>query len=318
MRLRAFIFAVGFFAFGVAVAPLAIAADPVPSFQPLTGAGIHNLFSLGAGIYSGSAPEGKEGFETLKKLGIKTIISVDGSKPEVELAHQYGFRYVHIPIGYDGVYETNAIRLVKAAETVPGPIFVHCHHGMHRGPAGAAVICKGIEGWDDQTALAWLKAAGTATNYTGLFQTVKQFQPPTKAVLDSVSTNFPEKVEVSALVDAMVAIDERWDHLKEIKQAGYKSPASHPDLVPVNESAVLHELFRELVRSGEPQKRGEPFAERMKTVAQTVADFSRQMERVQNQPGAEAFAQLDKTYQAVTDSCASCHKAYRNPLKSKP
>ena len=29
--------------------------------------------------------------------------------------------------------------LARAARTLPGPIFVHCHHGMHRGPAAAAV-----------------------------------------------------------------------------------------------------------------------------------------------------------------------------------
>lgn len=45
-------------------------------------AGLHNVVLFHEGFYSGSAPEGDEGFNTLASIGIKTIISVDGAIPE--------------------------------------------------------------------------------------------------------------------------------------------------------------------------------------------------------------------------------------------
>src|SRR5262249_601182 len=59
--------------------------------------GLHNVFRLTERLYSGSSPEGEEGFLSLQRLGIKTIISVDGARPEVERARKLGLRYVHLP-----------------------------------------------------------------------------------------------------------------------------------------------------------------------------------------------------------------------------
>src|SRR5438046_447036 len=68
---------------------------PKASAEPAVGekveaAGLHNVFRISEKLYSGSSPEGEEGFQYLQKLGVKTIISVDGAKPEVETARKYG------------------------------------------------------------------------------------------------------------------------------------------------------------------------------------------------------------------------------------
>src|SRR5215475_14398645 len=65
--------------------------------------GLHNVYRLTEKLLSGSSPEGDEGFASLQRLGVKTIISVDGMRPDLERAHRFGMRYVHLPIGYDGV-----------------------------------------------------------------------------------------------------------------------------------------------------------------------------------------------------------------------
>jgi hypothetical protein len=41
-------------------------------------AGLHNVFRITPNLYSGSGPEGDEAFAALQKLGIKTVLSVDG------------------------------------------------------------------------------------------------------------------------------------------------------------------------------------------------------------------------------------------------
>src|SRR3712207_7739670 len=58
-----------------------------------------------------------------------TVISVDGARPDVELARKYGLRYVHLPIGYDDVTENEGRAIAKAITELPGPFYIHCHHG---------------------------------------------------------------------------------------------------------------------------------------------------------------------------------------------
>jgi protein tyrosine phosphatase (PTP) superfamily phosphohydrolase (DUF442 family) len=281
--------------------------NTAPAVHPLQAKGIENFFQLSDRIYSGSAPEGTNAFGELQKLGIKTIITVDGTKPDVETARQFGMRYVHLPIGYDGVPTNQAFRLVKAAETLPDPIFVHCHHGFHRGPAGAAVICMATESWTAAQANAWLKLAGTATNYSGLYKSVEQFHPPSREVLKSLPADLPEKSEISPLAETMIQIDDRFDHLKLVKQAGYQTPASHPDLDPTHEALLLNELIKELIRSPLPTKHGQDFQSKLNDLEAA----SSAMHLVLNDRPLD-LTKADAAFQRINGSCAACHKAHRN------
>jgi hypothetical protein len=74
-------------------------------------------------VISGGLPEGDEAFAELKDLGIKTVISVDGAKPDVATSKKYGMRYVHLPHGYDGVPEQRGKELAKPVRDLPGPIY---------------------------------------------------------------------------------------------------------------------------------------------------------------------------------------------------
>lgn len=283
-------------------------AKAVPaSIHTLQGKGIENFYQVTPRLYSGSAPEGEEGFAELKARGIKTIITVDGAKPDVETARKFGMKYVHLPIGYDGVPTNQAVRLVKAAETLPGPVFIHCHHGLHRGPAAAAVICMAGEGWTPDQAVAWLKLAGTAPNYTGLYKSVEYFQPPSAAELKLLPDNFPEKSQVSHLADVMVEIDEYMEHLKMIKKAGYKAPAANPDLDPAHEALMLQELLKELLRHPVTDERGKDFRSKLMESEQAMTAFH---QRLKNPP-IDVMA-ADKDFKRVTESCTVCHKAHRN------
>ena len=60
--------------------------EPQPSSGPgqsLTVPGLSHLYKLDNRLYSGGTPEGIEGLESLKKLGVATIIRVDGARPDV-------------------------------------------------------------------------------------------------------------------------------------------------------------------------------------------------------------------------------------------
>jgi hypothetical protein len=258
-------------------------------------------------IYSGSAPENEAAFDALKANGIKTIISVDGAKPDIESARRHGLRYVHLPFGYDGVPTNRALALVKAVGVLPGPFYVHCHHGLHRGPAAAAVICMGTEGWTPREAEAWLRLAGTSTNYAGLYHSVRQFVPPSLWVLEEFHCSFPERASVSALAEMMVEIDGRLDQIKASRSASYKRLESDPDLDPAHEALLLQELFYELGRSPIAEEKSGEFRVKLGDAEQASHAFYL---------GLSArpidLKSVNTGFLRVTEACAGCHQACRN------
>lgn len=130
--------------------------------------GLHNVNPAAEKMLVGSEPEEEVAFQKLKELGVKTIVSVDGAKPDVELARKYGLRYVHIPIGYDGIEKESALAMTRVARESQGLTYVHCHHGKHRGPAAAAIICLAAGTITKPEAIDLMKRAGTGKDYVGL------------------------------------------------------------------------------------------------------------------------------------------------------
>lgn len=281
-------------------------------YQSLQLPGIENAFSVGGRLFSGSSPEGDAAFAALQKLGVKTIITVDGAQPDVEAAARFGMRYVHIPIGYDGIPATNALRLAQAAATFSGPIYVHCHHGKHRGPAAVAVICEGTEGWAPGLAAEWLRAAGTATNYTGLYQSVAGFRRPAPDQLLAKPADFPERAQPSGMVETMVAVDNHCDALKAFRKVGFAALPGQPDLTPANEALILWEHFREARRQGLGASKGEKFVQEMTKAESAAADLHARLQEWSADRTPARVAAAEKALQAVTGSCASCHKSFRD------
>jgi len=288
-----------------------------PGVKPLEVPGIQNLFALGTNVFSGSAPEGEEGFNSLERLGIKTIVTVDGTRPDVETARRHGIRYVHLPHGYDGISTDAQLMLAKAGRELAGPIYVHCHHGRHRGPVAAAVICLADQDWTREQALAFLHVAGTATNYAGLYETIRDFQMPTAEQLQATPDRFPETARVPGLVDDMVEIDGLWDHLKAIRAAGYRTPVNQPDLQPANEAVILWEHFREAQRLPESVERGPDLLRRFRTNEVEVKEAERLLRLFAGERSSDIRSQLDRTFDTITQNCAGCHEAHRDFVRIK-
>jgi protein tyrosine phosphatase (PTP) superfamily phosphohydrolase (DUF442 family) len=273
---------------------------------------IENTFRLSPRLFSGGDPHGVEGLSALKELGVKTIISVDGATPDIEVARRLGLRYVHLPIGYDGVPRGQAVRLIKAIKTLPGPVYVHCHHGKHRGPAAAAVCGLATEGWTNEQALAWMKQAGTSPDYEGLYASARGFVPPTVEELKRAGTEFPERAKVPALVEMMVQVDERWDHLKAVEKAGFKAPPGQPDIDPSHEALQLVEQFRELVRLPDAKERGKEFLAAAEAAEGHATNLEHALRAFGKGQTPEARKRVEAAFLAAGKSCTTCHAQHRD------
>lgn len=283
-----------------------------PGARKVGDAPIENLFRLSERMYSGAAPEGAAAFETLAKLGVRTVISVDGAAPDVAAAKQAGMRYVHVPIGYDGVPTDRALTIIKAAQELPGPVYVHCHHGKHRGPAAAALCIVAIDGWSRDQAVNWMKIAGTAPEYRGLYHSVEKLTVPTADELRAAPADFPERAPVSTLVETMVKVDMLWDRLKADADSKFVSKAS-PGEVSTSQAALqLAELFREMARSETAQGRGPAFVTAARTADRDAAALERALLRLADSPQTGERDAALAAFQAAGRNCKACHATFRD------
>ncbi|MBI3830777.1 MAG: hypothetical protein HY291_14750, partial [Planctomycetes bacterium] len=198
-------------------------AEPHKAFK-VNDIRLDNAHRISEKVFAGAQPDGEPAFKALKELGIKTVISVDGATPDIETAHKYGLKYVHLPFGYDGIPPEREKEIAKAIKDLPGPIYVHCHHGMHRGPAAAAVGCVLSGQITTDEALEDLKVFGTGANYHGLWAAARDAKPMDEKELKKLKVDFKEVAPIPPLADAMVQYDELVDRLKTCKAVGWKTP----------------------------------------------------------------------------------------------
>lgn len=286
----------------------AIALPTLTDSKPKDYPGIHNAVAYHDGYVSGSVPEGEEGFATLKGMGIKTIISVDGAVPDVELASKYGLRYIHLPIGYNGFDDTRKKELARASRDAlaEGPVYIHCHHGKHRS-AGAAAAAASSLGWltPDQ-GVARMKVSGTAPAYTGLYACAVAASPLDASVINAVPANFPSVSRPSGFVQGMVDADTALEHLGSIEKAGWKPPVENPGLVAAAEAGKLADLLRFMSEGDRAKKHPVDFADFLRKNGDQATALE---DAIVAGKDAESLSKLLK---AVNTSCKDCHTKWRN------
>ena len=278
-----------------------LCAQSTPGSDRESPSHLRNFCEVGDGILSGGEPHDAQSFHELAALGVETIVSVDGALPNVAAARAAGLRYVHIPLGYDGIDQHAQLSLAQVGKSAERPLYVHCHHGKHRGPAAAAIVALSCQTLDKPQAIELLRQAGTSKDYGGLWQAIENYKRP------DPGTPLPKLVEqakVSSLATAMVQIDRAYADLQLCATAGWKAPREHPDLAPHQLAVLIREGLRESHRH--LPKKTDPALIEQFSEAESVA-LSLQ----------EALAEADaktasRTFQAVGEACTQCHVRFRN------
>jgi protein tyrosine phosphatase (PTP) superfamily phosphohydrolase (DUF442 family) len=277
--------------------------DTTPANFP----GLHNVVAYGRDVLSGSVPEGAEGFQSLQRMGVRSIVSVDGAEPDLAAARSAGLRYVHLPVTYAGFSEQRKLEIARALRDLPRPIYVHCHHGKHRsaGAAGAAAVTLGE--LSAEQAVARMKVSGTAPEYKGLYACTAGASRVLPAVLDAVTTDLPEVTRPQGTVKSMVEIDVAMENLKACQSAGWKAPAQQPDLSPAAEAGRMADLLRFLENDEHTRKQPADYARLLLQSNQQVEALETLLTSQPLSPVA-----LDAQWKRVQQSCKACHAVYRD------
>lgn len=271
-------------------------------------AGVHNVRVFFADqsrtVLSGSLPEGDAGFDSLAEMGVKTILCVDAAKPDLERAEARGMRYIHIPVKYSGISDEERAAIALTLAQSEGTVYVHCHHGKHRGPAAAAIGLIGIGACTPDDGRKLMEHAGTSENYTGLWGDVARAGVLTDAEMAKVAPMIVEYARIEGLPAIMAEMDRVYDHLAVLSKNEWQAPENHPDLSAESEAGQLTDLFRTILADTSLPVPDETYAKYMSESAHLAGALERQILGNQSAEAAITIEQLKAT-------CNACHKGYR-------
>ena len=143
--------------------------------------GVQSVTKFSDRLVRGAQPDGAAGMTQLKKLGVKTILSVEEpDQPELEAAKAAGIQILNVPTEYNGFPDKVVKDLVTQYRGLEGTTYVHCHHGKHRGGCAAAIFRITFEGVSQLEALQEMAELGASKRYPGLYETVRKYRPDPK------------------------------------------------------------------------------------------------------------------------------------------
>lgn len=259
-----------------------------------------NLHRFPGDFWLGGEPS-DEGLAELVARGVTTVISVDGHPPDVEAARKLGLRYIHLPISYENVPPETIRAIVAAWEGNKGGVYVHCHHGKHRGPA-AAVAAVRVR--NPKLSAAWgeesLKQVGTGAGYKGLYRSVCELRPENILALPA-PTEFPSSVEPPDSVARMLEITEEVERINKLLAADALDRAALSDRL-----VLLAEHYREAGRhEREVDASATGLIDQFGAAEKSIVDAGKLVIKSKD---AEVRDQLAKCIEAT---CSDCHKKFR-------
>jgi protein tyrosine phosphatase (PTP) superfamily phosphohydrolase (DUF442 family) len=279
-------------------------ASPLPpGMQRRTVEGIENFIQVSDRVYSGGEPTAA-GLEHLQKLGVTILLSVDGLAPDREAAEKLGMKYVHIPMGYDGIEPQQIQNFVTLMARHKGKLFVHCHHGKHRGPAAVAACLICAKEMSKEQAAQFMRGAGTSKEYKGLWKAiadldVTHYEPQEFSVLLTAS---PEK----SMAQWMAELDRAWEIIiEEQKQTNAE--------INVEQLAIVTQAFREsarVARASPENLYGDK--ESLERLIQWLDDCEQQSKGILEHSPALAHEKARDSIQSLAKQCVDCHAQFRN------
>lgn len=188
MKLHVFkmVFSMGILSFFLSAANAEQNNQRLPNNQPALRAsehvyglpGLSNVGRVAPGVYRGAQPAA-EGYETLKRMGIKTVIDLRTSESEKLQVEAAGMKAIAIPIEMTRKGLKEKVEQVVAIMSNPEnqPVFVHCRHGQDRTGIVVAAYRLALDGWKHKEAEQEMQAFGFNDVWANFKQFIRNYRP---------------------------------------------------------------------------------------------------------------------------------------------
>lgn len=141
-------------------------------------AGLENVGRVAPGVYRGAQPR-IDGYESLGKLGIRTVVNLRYWHGEKKLVEGAGMRYIERPISvYSSITRREVEEIVSLmADPALQPVFLHCAVGRDRTGMVVAVYRIKMDGWSNEAAEDEMQAFGFNDVFYHLKEFVRAYSP---------------------------------------------------------------------------------------------------------------------------------------------
>lgn len=158
--------------------------------------GLKNFAKVSDVLYRGEQPTA-EGFAALKKMGIKTVISLRAFHSDRAMLAGLGMYYKRMGIytwDFRDEYVVNFLKLVTNPQYQP--VFVHCQHGADRTGTMCAIYRAAAQGWSMSDAMSEMHNFGFHTIWSNLKKYLESIDPKkVMAEVDKAATVEAELVK---------------------------------------------------------------------------------------------------------------------------
>ncbi len=137
--------------------------------------GLSNFAKISDNFYRGAQPSAA-GFKSLKKMGIKTVISLRAFHSDRDMIKGNGLYYMRVNFNTWHVEMKDILKVFKVILNPQyQPVFVHCEHGADRTGTVSAIYRNVIQKWDMSDAIAEMKNFGFHEIWANLIKFLKVF-----------------------------------------------------------------------------------------------------------------------------------------------
>ncbi len=156
--------------------------------------GLLNFAKVSDELYRGQQPE-RKGFEALKKMGIKTVVSLRAFHSDRSMLKGLGLNYYRVSFNTWHAEDEDVLAFLKIIKDPKyHPVFVHCQHGADRTGTMCAIYRVALQGWSMEDAIAEMKNFGFHEIWTNLPKYLKAFD--TKKILEELNKTAEPKIDL--------------------------------------------------------------------------------------------------------------------------
>lgn len=127
--------------------------------QRVPSATLQNLYKVDDDTYRSEQPT-RRGFEEIRDKGIKTIIDLRFGHSDAALIEGLDLVLIHVGMTAWDFSEDDIVRALKAIESAPKPVLIHCQYGSDRTGVVMAMYRIVYLNWPKEEALAEMKEGG--------------------------------------------------------------------------------------------------------------------------------------------------------------
>lgn len=127
--------------------------------KPLHDENLENVYQLDEKVYRAAQP-GWEGFEALRKLGIKNVLNLRNYHSDNAKAQELGLKLYRVDMKAGDIKAKDVVAALRIIRLSEGPILIHCWHGSDRTGLISAMYRIVFQNWSKEEAIDELQNGG--------------------------------------------------------------------------------------------------------------------------------------------------------------